>query len=190
VTRAGKSGAAEIVMAGFGGQGVMFMGTLLAYAGMLEGREVTFWPSYGPEMRGGTANCVVVVSNEPVASPVASRPGIGIVLNNPSFDRFEPSIQPGGLLLVNTSLVDRRSQRADLKSLLVPATEIADQLGDTRATNMVMLGALLGATGLVDMESVVTSLRRVLPERRHGLIPLNQEALRRGAESALAQAVS
>lgn len=179
-----RVGAAEIVMAGFGGQGVMLMGTLLAYAGMLEGKEVTFWPSYGPEMRGGTANCVVVMANEPVASPVSSRPSIAIVMNNPSFDRFEPAVEPGGLLFVNTSLVDRHSGRADITTLEVPATGIADQLGDARVANMVMLGALSRATGLVRLDSLVEALRRVLPERRHGLIPINTQALHRGDELA------
>jgi 2-oxoglutarate ferredoxin oxidoreductase subunit gamma len=176
----------EVIMAGFGGQGVMLMGQLLAYGGMFENKEVSWLPSYGPEMRGGTANCAVVVSDEPVASPVVSRPAVAVVLNTPSFDRFEPAVTAGGLVLINSSMSDRCSKRDDIRFIAVPATEIADELGDGRVANMVMLGALLGATGLVQLESIVKSLRKVLPERRHGLIPLNEKALLRGAELARA----
>jgi len=171
----------EVVMAGFGGQGVMLIGQLLAYAGMTEGKQVTWLPSYGPEMRGGTANCTVVVSEGPVASPVVSRPSVALVLNGPSLDRFEPVVREGGLLIVNTSLSHRPVERTDLRVIEVPATAIADELGDGRVANMVMLGALLEATGVVRSQSIVQSLRQVLPERRHALIPLNEQALVRGA---------
>ncbi|MDP2871323.1 MAG: 2-oxoacid:acceptor oxidoreductase family protein [Bacillota bacterium] len=174
----------ELVLAGFGGQGILAMGQLLAYAGMLEEKHVSWLPSYGAEMRGGTANCTVVISDEPVASPVSSRPSIVVAMNDPSLDRFEPTVRPGGLLLINTSLCGRQARRQDVRVLEVPATGIADELGEGRVANMVMLGALLGATGLVGAQSVLESLAKVLPPRRHGLIPLNQRALLRGQEIA------
>ncbi len=177
---AAAGGTQEIIISGFGGQGVMLIGQLLAYAGMLEGKHVSWLPSYGPEMRGGTANCTVVVSDEPVGSPIVTRPDVAMVLNGPSLDRFEPAIQPGGLLIINSSMSQRAPERSDLEVLNVAATEIADELGDGRVANMVMLGALLGATNVVSIESVVRSLRKVLPERRHALIPLNELALGRG----------
>lgn len=170
----------EMVLAGFGGQGIMLMGQLLAYAGMLEGRHVTFWPSYGPEMRGGTANCTVVVSDAPVGSPVVSQPSVVVAMNGPSLDKFEPMLKTGGLLVINSSLCGRGAKRDDVQALEVPANQTADALGDGRVANMVALGAVLGATGVVSIDSVRHALRKVLPERRHGLIPLNEQALARG----------
>ena len=177
-----KVAAAELIIAGFGGQGVLLIGQLLAYAGMIEGKQVSWLPSYGPEMRGGTANCTVVISAEPVASPVVSRPTAVLALNQPSMDKFEPNLQPGGLLINNSSLVDRESERTDIRVLAVPATELAHEIGDVRVANVIMLGALLGSTGIVEEGSILKALRKVLPERRHNLIPLNEQALRRGME--------
>jgi 2-oxoglutarate ferredoxin oxidoreductase subunit gamma len=177
----------ELILAGFGGQGILAMGQLLAYAGMLEDRHVSWLPSYGAEMRGGTANCTVVVSDEPVASPVSSRPSIVVAMNRPSLDRFEPLVRPGGLLVINSSLCGRQAKRKDLTSLEIAATDIADELGEGRVANMVMLGALIAVTHIVEPQSVVTSLTKVLPPRRHALIPLNEQALKRGREAAVRQ---
>jgi len=174
----------EIIMAGFGGQGIMSMGQMLAYAGMLAGKNVSWLPSYGPEMRGGTANCTVVISDAQVASPVVSRPSSVVAMNPPSLDKFEPMLRPGGLLIINSSMCHRKAKRTDIRVLDLPATAIADGLGDGRVANMVVLGALIAATGIVGADSVKKSLRKVLPERRHNLIPLNEKALALGMEAA------
>ncbi|MDQ7792963.1 MAG: 2-oxoacid:acceptor oxidoreductase family protein [bacterium] len=174
----------EVIIAGFGGQGVMSMGQLLAYAGMLEGRQVTWMPSYGPEQRGGTANCTVILSSRSIGSPVVGRPSAVIAMNLPSLDKFEGKVIPGGLLIVNSTLVARRPSRDDVTVLLIPATGLAAELGNERVANMVALGALLEATGQVKPESVLDSLKKALPPHRHNLIPLNQQALERGRQLA------
>jgi 2-oxoglutarate ferredoxin oxidoreductase subunit gamma len=170
------------VFAGFGGQGVMFAGQLLAYAAMDAGLEVTWIPSYGPEMRGGTAHCLVVISEHPIGSPVVERPKTAIVFNNPSFDKYEPLVAPDGLLVVNISLVTRTSRRSDLTELAVPATRLASLLGDTRVTNLVLLGAALTAQPVLPLEAIRRALEQHLPEHRRSLLPLNLEALARGAD--------
>lgn len=170
----------EMILAGFGGQGVMLMGQMLAYAGMTEGKHVSWLPSYGPEMRGGTANCTVVVSDKPVGSPLITRPGIVVAMNLPSLDKFEDSIKPGGLLVYNSSLITRKPQRDDIEVLAVPANEIANELGSERIANMVVLGTLLGKKPMVEMHSILAALRHALPAHRHNLLPLNEQALDRG----------
>lgn len=178
----------EIVMAGFGGQGVMLIGQLVTYGGMLEGKNVSWLPSYGPEMRGGTANCTVVVADGEIGSPVVSSPSAAVIMNLPSLLKFEPTIREGGVLVYNSSLIDRQSARTDIRVLAIPANDVAAELGNTHVANMVALGGLLAATGVVGVESVMQSLKKVLPERRHHLLPLNREALERGfrlAEEAL-----
>ncbi|MEW6545664.1 MAG: 2-oxoacid:acceptor oxidoreductase family protein [Bacillota bacterium] len=174
----------EVLMAGFGGQGVMAMGSLLAYAGMLDGKQVSWLPSYGPEMRGGTANCHVVISDEPVACPLVTEPTAAIVLNRPSLDRFEKAVRPGGILVYNSSLIDRQPVRTDVRVVAIPANQIAEELGSGRVANMVCLGAFLALTGAVSVQAVCESLRKVLPVHRHDLIPVNEAALRRGRELA------
>ncbi len=174
----------ELIIAGFGGQGVMVMGQLLSYAGLHEAKNVSWIPSYGPEMRGGTANCSVVISDERIGSPIVTEPMTAIVMNRPSLDRFEQAVRPGGLLIYNDSLIDREPQRTDIRIIAVPAVEMARELGSDRVANMCVLGAYLGATGVVARESGAECLKEVLPERRHDLIPLNVEALARGAALA------
>ncbi|HHT42846.1 MAG TPA: 2-oxoacid:ferredoxin oxidoreductase subunit gamma [Firmicutes bacterium] len=171
---------AEIIIAGFGGQGVLVLGQVIAYAGMIENKSVSWLPSYGPEQRGGTCNCSVVVTPGEVGSPVVTVPSDALVMNGPSFDRFEPKVSAGGLLVYNSSLVPKTSQRDDITTIAVPANEIADELGNARIANMVMLGAFVQATGIVMEESIEEALKAVLSERHHSLIPLNMQAFERG----------
>jgi len=177
----------RIIIAGFGGQGVMAMGQLLTYAGMIEGKHVSWLPSYGPEMRGGTANCSVIVSSEPVGSPVVVNSTTAIVMNKPSLDKFEPSVNKGGRLFINSSLIEQKSKRDDIEVYYISANEIADELGNMRVANMVMLGAYLEATKTVDVESVLEGFTKVFGENRAHLIPINKEALERGAQAVREQ---
>jgi 2-oxoglutarate ferredoxin oxidoreductase subunit gamma len=172
----------EVIIAGFGGQGVLFAGQLLSYTALDEGKEVTWFPSYGPEMRGGTANCTVVVSDEEIGSPLVNRPTAVLAMNLPSLEKFENLVKEGGVLVVNASMVNRGVERDDIKVVSIPANEIALELGSERATNMVMLGALLGNLDLLSLEAVDKALDNHLPERHKKLLPMNKEALRRGAE--------
>lgn len=174
----------QLVISGFGGQGALFAGTLLAYAAMENGRQVTWIPSYGPEMRGGTAHCTVIVSDEEIGSPVVRHPSAAILMNLPSLDRYESLVQPGGVLIVNASLVDRAPGRTDLRSRMVPANEIAEALGDRRMANMVLLGAYLEVEPLFTLEQIGESLSRHIPAHRRALLEANVHALRRGVEAA------
>lgn len=170
----------EIVIAGFGGQGVMVAGQLLAHAGMEEGKQVAWIPSYGPEMRGGTANCTVIISDDAVGSPIVTNPGIAIVMNRPSLDKYEPLVKPGGILIVNSSIVGREATRSDVRVVAVPANDEAAELGNVRLANSIMLGALIGCTDIVKVESLVDSMKDVFKARQHHLIDLNRQALERG----------
>ncbi|MFZ5641138.1 MAG: 2-oxoacid:acceptor oxidoreductase family protein [Bacillota bacterium] len=173
----------EIIIAGFGGQGVLSMGQLLTYAGMLEGKHVAWYPSYGPEMRGGTANCGVTVSDKEISCPLVSEPTTAIVMNRPSLEKFERTVKPGGLLFINSSLVDKKTGRTDIKVIEIPANDLAaEKLGNTRVANIIVLGAFLELTKTVTIDSIIESLKKVLPERRHNLIPLNRQALELGAK--------
>jgi 2-oxoglutarate ferredoxin oxidoreductase subunit gamma len=169
----------EIILAGFGGQGVLLIGKLLAYAGMRDGKEVSWLPSYGPEMRGGTCNCTVVIADKPVGSPVVQHPRAALVLNLPSLEKFEPMVKPGGFLLVNSSLIHRDPGRNDLKVVKVPANEIANELENPRGANMVALGAYLGATGAVSLPVVEEIVRETFAGKEK-VVHANIEALRRG----------
>ena len=177
----------EIMIAGFGGQGVLFAGQVLAYAAMDSGREVTWIPSYGPEMRGGTANCTVVIADEEIGSPLVENPPAMIALNLPSYDKYEPLIQKGGVLVVNASMVDRGARRIDITTIAVHANEIAEQIGDRKLTNRVAVGALLAQLPEISLEAVEAALKNHMPERHQKLLPKNYEALRRGFEEAKKQ---
>jgi 2-oxoglutarate ferredoxin oxidoreductase subunit gamma len=172
----------DVMIAGFGGQGVLLAGKLLAYAGMIEGKHVTWFPSYGAEIRGGTANCTVIISSDEIGSPVVQNPSAMLIFNDASFKKFEKRIKPGGRLFLNTSLVHERPSRSDITRIEVEANDIAGDLGDIRISNMVMLGAFLKKTGVVAFDSVLAALKQALPARRHSLMPLNVSALQRGAE--------
>ncbi|HKM43283.1 MAG TPA: 2-oxoacid:acceptor oxidoreductase family protein [Limnochordia bacterium] len=172
--------ADNIIIAGFGGQGVLVLGQMLTYSGMIEDKAVSWFPSYGPEQRGGTCNCSVVIAEEEIGSPLVTVPTTAIVMNAPSFDRFEPTVGKDGLLIYNSSLIDKKSERDDIRVIAVPANEIAEELGNARVANMVLLGTLIEATNVIKTESVETALKNVLSERHHNLIPLNMQALGRG----------
>jgi 2-oxoglutarate ferredoxin oxidoreductase subunit gamma len=187
VTKAGKKVFYEdIMMAGFGGQGLMFIGKLLAYSAMKEGRHVTWIPSYGPEMRGGTANCTVVVSSEEIGSPVTPHPRSIIVMNNPSMEAFEPRLQSNGLLLLSSSLVNRPVSRKDVKVWALPASEIAGAAGAEKAANMVMLGAYIALTNVVTEESIVEGLRELFGKKLD-LFEVNVRAFEEGVKFARQQ---
>ncbi|MGD9569792.1 MAG: 2-oxoacid:acceptor oxidoreductase family protein [Sedimentibacter sp.] len=174
----------KVIMAGFGGQGVMAIGKLLAYAGMIEEKHVTWMPSYGPEMRGGTANCAVVVSDEEVGSPLISKDGTAaIVMNLPSLTKFEKELVPGGKLIINKSLIDVKPTRKDIDVYYVSANELAMELGNAKVANMVMLGAYLELTKVVEVESVLHAFLKVFGENKTHLVPLNKDALIKGAEA-------
>ncbi len=172
----------EIIIAGFGGQGVLFAGKLLAYAGMHENLEVTWFPSYGPEMRGGTANCTVIISDEEIGSPQVRNPKAAIVMNQPSLDKYEPLVQAGGYLIINSSLVNRAAQRKDVQVISIPGTEEAEKLGDKRLANMVLLGGLVQNAGFVPLQSVEVALNESSSEKQKNLLELNIRALKKGAE--------
>jgi 2-oxoglutarate ferredoxin oxidoreductase subunit gamma len=174
----------RVICAGFGGQGVMLIGQLIAYAGMIENKEVSWLPSYGPEMRGGTANCSVMVSERPIGSPVITDDATtAIILNLPSLDKFEMDIQTGGNIIINSSLIDKKTSRSDLTAYYVPANEIANELGNAKVANMVMLGAYLELTKSVSIESVMSALKKIFGESKLHLMPINETAMNRGAEA-------
>ena len=175
----------EIIIAGFGGQGIILAGKLLAQTAMKAGKEVTFMPSYGAEVRGGTANCTVVIADSPIACPVVGRCDSLIVMNTASLNKFAPSLKKGGLLVMNSSMIDAVPQLdKTIQVLAVPADELAVQLGSQRVANMVALGAYLQKRGQFTPDAAAASLPDVFPERYHKTLPLNAEALRRGAEFA------
>jgi len=170
----------KTVFSGFGGQGIVMMGYLLATAGMVEDKNVTCLPSYGAEVRGGTANCTVVVSTEEIASPVASEPEYAVFMNNPSLIRFQNQVQSGGTIFLNSSMIEERPIRGDLEIYEVPASDLAKQLGQDKVTNMVMLGALIKKSGMVSIETLVRVLRDTFSSRNPGIVKLNKSALMLG----------
>ena len=174
----------EVIISGFGGQGALFAGQLMTYAGMSEGRQVSWIPSYGPEMRGGTAHCTVIISDEPIGSPIIHHPNSCIVLNPASMEKYEPLVRAGGVLVINTSLVRARSRRTDITVVEVPANDLANEIGSIKIANIVLLGALLAVNPIVSMESVKQALDEHIPDHRRHVIEPNKRALDRGAEVA------
>ncbi len=174
----------EIVISGFGGQGVMFMGKFIAYIAMKEGYRLTYMPSYGAEVRGGTANCTVIISKEEIASPLSSSPSTIVVMNKPSLDKFCPRLKKEGLLILNSSLIDKEPERSDIKVIKLPANKLAEDAGNIRSANMVMLGAYLSLKKLTSVEKACRLLQDVLPERWHGLLEVNRKSLISGGDFA------
>ncbi len=173
-----------IVVSGFGGQGVLFAGQVLAHAALAADLHTTWYPSYGPEMRGGTAHCVVTIADEPIGSPIVQHPDAAIVMNIPSLDRYEPLVAPGGVLVINGSQVDRPALRSDVTAISIPADDVARELGDAHLTNMVLVGGLLARLNVLTIDQVEAALRAVVPAKRRHLVEANIQALRRGAALA------
>jgi 2-oxoglutarate ferredoxin oxidoreductase subunit gamma len=173
----------KVCFAGFGGQGVMSMGQLLAYAGMIEGKHVTWCPSYGPEMRGGTANCSVIVSEKPIATPVVNSKGTAVVImNEASFDKFIDLAATSESIYINSSLVKRKVERTDVNVYYIPVNEIASKLGNPKLINIIMLGALIEKEKTVAPESIIEAFKKVFGPSKEKLIPLNLQALKKGAD--------
>ncbi|RMG37864.1 MAG: 2-ketoisovalerate ferredoxin oxidoreductase, partial [Methanobacteriota archaeon] len=169
-----------IKAAGFGGQGILLLGVGLAQAGLLQDYEVSWIPSYGPEMRGGTANCHVKISEEPIGSPTVDNPTILVAMNRPSLEKFEPDVVPGGLIIYDSSLIDVEPKRNDVEVMAIPATKMADELGNTRIANMVVLGAIVGYANILSLDAVMDTLDVIISRKK--LIPVNQEAVKKGYE--------
>lgn len=172
----------ELLIAGFGGQGVLSMGMALGYAGMIENKEVTWMPSYGPEMRGGTANCIVIVSESRISSPIVAVFDTVIALNQPSLEKFEKAVKPGGALLYDSTSIIVPPARTDIRIVPVAAGDEAVKMKNIKVLNMIVLGAFIERSRVVDIASIMKAMRKVLPERYHHLLPLNEQALRRGME--------
>ena len=172
----------EVIISGFGGQGALFAGQLLTYTGMDEGWHVTWIPSYGPEMRGGTAHCIIIISDDDIGSPIIRQPTICVVMNPPSMDKYEPLVKPGGLLVANSTLVRARSERDDLEVIYVPANELAAELGNVKMANVVLLGAMLNQRPIVSLEAVERALDEHLTGSKRCFVEPNKQALGKGAE--------
>ncbi|MBR7092344.1 MAG: 2-oxoacid:acceptor oxidoreductase family protein [Clostridia bacterium] len=172
----------QIVIAGFGGQGLLFSGKVLAYAGLEEGRELSWLPSYGPEMRGGTANCNVILSDTPVGSPIVQHPNVLMVMNNPSLDKYEAAAVPGACIFVDSTLVGRKVQRSDVTACYIPATQMANDMGAPGLANMILLGALIAKTGCIRFDSLPEALHKVIPARKADLFDVNMRALQMGKD--------
>lgn len=170
----------SILLAGFGGQGILFLGKVIAYAGLIEGREVSWLPSYGPEMRGGTANCSVTVSDDPIGSPLIIKPDIFVAMNFPSYERFAGDVQPGGIVIIDSFLINAKVVRSDVKAFYIPATRLADEQGLMGLANMIIAGKLLKETCFAQYESVKTGLIKSIPAQKAQLLEANLKAIEIG----------
>ncbi len=173
----------EIIIAGFGGQGVLSMGKILAYSGIMQDMEVTWMPSYGPEMRGGTANVTVVLSSNRISSPIVNKCDTAIILNQQSLDKFENTVRPGGMLLYDPNGITKPPTRKDITVCKIEAAEEAAKMGNAKAYNMIVLGAYLKKRPVVKMENVIAGVKKSVPERHHKLIPMNEQAIQRGMDA-------
>jgi 2-oxoglutarate ferredoxin oxidoreductase subunit gamma len=172
----------EIIFAGFGGQGVLSMGQVLAYSAVMQGQEVSWMPSYGPEMRGGTANCTVIVSDEKISSPILTKYDTVVALNQPSVDKFEKAVKPGGVLIYDINGITRHPDRKDINIYSIDAANESARMKNTKIQNMIVLGGFLKLKPLIEMQNITKGLMKVLPERYHNLVPLNEQAIKRGME--------
>ncbi len=172
----------NILIAGFGGQGVLFTGKFIAYGALIEGKELSWLPSYGPEMRGGTCNCSVIVSDEPVGSPIVNEPDVLIAMNRPSLDKFEDSVVPGGDIYIDSSLVDREVRRTDVNVHYIPATRLSTERGFDGIANMILLGSVIKGSGVIKEETIPAAMSKVVSAKRQNLFDFNIRALQLGAE--------
>lgn len=173
----------EIILAGFGGQGILFTGKMLAFAAMLKGKQLSWLPSYGPEMRGGTANCHVIIDDTPIGSPIVTAPDLLVAMNKPSLDKFENTVSEGGYIFIDSSLVDCETKRGDVNAVYVDATRIADEGGNRSLANMVMLGAVLKKTGIFTLDEIEETMKKSLPQSKQALVETNMNAVRMGCEA-------
>lgn len=173
----------EILIAGFGGQGVLFGGKLLAYAALLENKQVSWLPSYGPEMRGGTANCSVIISDEPVSSPIIVNPTILVVMNAPSFEKFEDAVVKDGYIFADASLISNEFKRTDTKNIKIPSTEIAESIQASKLSNMVILGKVIKETNILPFETVLEALKKTVPPKKASMLDINKKALEAGYQA-------
>ena len=172
----------QILLSGFGGQGILFAGKVLAYKGLTEDKHVSWLPSYGPEMRGGTASCSVIVSDEPVGSPIVSKPDVLVAMNLPSLDKFEPTVAPGGIIFADSSLIERQVKRDDVTVYYIPATKMAGDNGMPTLANMIIMGKLLHVLGEYNEESVIATLKKVISAKRADMLETNRRAMQLGAD--------
>lgn len=173
----------EFILAGFGGQGILFAGKILAYCGLMAGKELSWLPSYGPEMRGGTANCSVCISDEPIGSPLVTHPDCLIAMNGPSYAKFVNAVKSNGLILLDNSVVEETEARADVKTIALPATDMATEQSLNGSANMILLGRMLAETKLFDLDTVQKAMEKCIPPKRAHLITANMNAVKLGAES-------
>ena len=172
----------QYLFSGFGGQGILFAGKFLAYKGLMEDRQVSWLPSYGPEMRGGTASCSVILSDDPVGSPIVTRPDVLVAMNLPSLDKFENTVAPGGIIFVDSTLVERKVERTDVTVHYIPATKMAGDNGMPTLANMIIVGKLLKELGEYDPDSIATTLGKVISARKANMLDINRTALQLGAD--------
>lgn len=173
----------QILLSGFGGQGILFTGKFLAYKGLFTDKNVSWLPSYGPEMRGGTASCSVIISDEEVGSPIISEPDVLIAMNLPSFEKFEPTVRPGGIVIADSSLIETKSSRTDIDVHYIPATALASEMGKQSLANMIILGKLLSIMGEFDEENIKTVLSKVIPPKKADMLEINMKAMSIGADN-------
>lgn len=173
----------QILLSGFGGQGILFTGKFLAYKGLLADKNVSWLPSYGPEMRGGTASCSVIISDEEVGSPIISQPDVLIAMNLPSFEKFEPTVKAGGIVIADSSLIESKSTRTDIDVYYIPATSLASDMGKQSLANMIILGKLLKVMGEFDEENIKTVLSKVIPPKKAEMLEINMQAMKIGSEN-------